>query len=148
MKVILKQDVKGIGKMDEVVNVSPGYARNFLFPRGLAVEADEVQMRELQKRNAVIERKGEKALAEAKVLAERITNAPVTIHAKAGAGSKLYGSITAQDISDAIKAQTKVEVDKRKIHIVEPIKAAGTHTVPVKLHRDVTADLVLEVVTD
>lgn len=148
MRVILKQDIKGIGKADEVINVSPGYARNYLFPRALAVEANETGMSELKKKHDVLEHKGEKALAEAKAIAEKLCAARVIIKAKAGAGSKLYGAITAQDIATAAKSKTGITVDKRKLQITEPIKTAGMHTVPVKLHRDVTCDLKVEVVTE
>jgi large subunit ribosomal protein L9 len=148
MKVILKQDIKGVGKTDEVVNVSPGYARNYLFPRQLAVNADETQVRELKKRHDAVERKGDKAVSEASDVAEKIGQMTFTIHAKAGTGTKLYGSITPHDIADAIKAQAGVEVDKRKIHIPEPIKTAGTHVIPIRLHRDVSSDVTVEVVTE
>lgn len=148
MKVILKKDVKGIGKTDDVVNVSPGYARNFLFPRVLAVEATDAELQELKKRHDAIERKGEKALTEAKELASRLCEKTITIKAKAGAGSKLYGAITAQDIADAAKAASGVDVDKRKINITDAIKTAGMHTVSVRMHRDVLCDLKVEVVTE
>ena len=148
MKVILKQDIKGVGKADDVVNVAPGYARNYLFPRALAVEASEHQLRELKRRHEALERRGEKALADAREIAERLSQTTITIHARAGAGTKLYGSVTPQDIADAVKEQTGIEIDKRRIHVQEPIKSAGTHTVPVRLHRDVGFDLNVEVVTD
>lgn len=148
MKVILRQDIKGVGKMDEVINVSPGYARNFLFPKNLAVEANEQHMKELKKKQDAIAQKGEKAIAEAQQIADKLAEVTIQVHAKAGAGSKLYGSITSQDIADAVKAQTGIDLDKRKIHIIDPIKTAGSHSVPVRLHHDVGFDLKLEVVTD
>lgn len=148
MKVILKQDIKGVGKADDVVNVSPGYARNYLFSRGLAAEANDAAMRERQKRHDVIERKGEKVISDAQQIADKLSETAITIHAKAGAGSKLYGSITSQDIAEAIKEQAGVELDRRKIHIADPIKTAGAHDVPVRLHRDVGFDLKVEVVTE
>lgn len=148
MKVILRQDIKGYGKMDDVVNVSPGYARNYLFPRNLAVEADARNMQELQKRHAVIEKKGEKILAEARGIAEKLAEHSIKIQHKAGTGTKLYGSVTASDIADAVKEQTGVDLDKRKIHIQDPIKTAGIHQIPVRLHRDAGFDLTVEVVTE
>lgn len=148
MKVILKQDIKDVGKTDDVINVASGYARNYLFPRGLAVEANETFMREREKRHDAVERKGEKVKADAQAVADQVAEKTITIPAKAGAGTKLYGSITAQDIADAIKEQAGTEIDKRKIHIPEPIKTAGTHVVPVRLHRDVGFDLNVEVVTE
>lgn len=148
MKVILKQDIKGVGKMDDVVNVTPGYARNFLFPRNLAIEATQQNLLVLKRKQEVIEKKGEMLIAECRAIAEKVSQEKIIIKAKAGAGSKLYGSITSQDIADAVKAQTGVELDKRKIHITDPIKTAGTHSVPVRLHRDVGFDLNVEVVTE
>jgi len=148
MRVILKQEIKGVGKADDVVNVAPGYARNYLFPRRLAVEATDQQMRERQKRHEAIERKGDRAISGAAEISEKLSQIAITIHAKAGAGTKLYGSVTPQDIADAIKEQTGIEIDKRKIHIQEPIKSAGRHAVPIRPHRDVGFDLNVEVVTD
>jgi large subunit ribosomal protein L9 len=148
MKVILRQDIKGVGKMEDVVNVTPGYARNYLFPRNLAVEATEKNLQDLKKKHDAIAKKGEKLVEEYKQVAEKVTQGPVTIHAKGGTGSKLYGSVTSADIAEAVKAQTGVELDKRNIHIQEPIKTAGTHSVPVRLHREVGFDLTVEVVTD
>ena len=148
MKVILKQDVKGVGKMDDVVNVAPGYARNYLFPRNHAVEANTRNMQELNKRHEAIERKGEKVFTEAKGIAEKLSGQSIKIVHKAGTGTKLYGSVTVNDISDAIKEQTGVELDKRKIHIQDPIKTAGIHSVPIRLHRDAGFDITVEVVTE
>ncbi len=148
MKIILKQDIKGVGKADEVINVSAGYARNFLFPKGLAIDADATNLKERQKRHDVIDAKGEKILTAAQEVASKISDKTFKINAKAGAANKLYGSITSQDIADAIKAQAGVDIDKRKIHIVDPIKTAGSHTVPVRLHRDLGVDVTVEVVTE
>ncbi len=147
MRVILRQDIKGIGKQDDIVNVSPGYARNYLFPRNLAFEADKASLAELKRKHDAIEKKGEKVLEEAKAVQEKLVEKTITVQAKGGTGTKLYGSVTAQDIADAIKEQTGVEVDKRKIHIADPIKTSGSHVVPMRLHRDVGFDLTVEVVT-
>ncbi|MEN6522016.1 MAG: 50S ribosomal protein L9 [Armatimonadota bacterium] len=148
MKVILKQDIKAVGKMDDVVNVTPGYARNYLFPRNLAVEATAQNLAVMKRKYDAIEKKGEKLVAECREIAENLKGKKITITARAGAGSKLYGSITSQDIADAVKSQTGVELDKRKIHIADPIKAAGAHNVPIRLHREVGFDLSVEVVTE
>ncbi len=148
MKVILKQDIKGVGKTDEVVNVTPGYARNYLFPRKLAAEATESEMRELARRHHVVEQKGEKLVVEAQDVAAKLAETTITIHGRAGTGTKLYGSITPHDIAEAVKEQAGIELDKRKIHIADPIKSAGSHSVPVRLHRDVGFDLKVEVVTE
>ncbi len=148
MKVILRQDVKGVGKQDDVVNVTPGYARNYLFPRNLAFEATPQHMAELKKRQDAIERKGEKLHLEAQDVSDKLKDKTITIHAKGGTGTKLYGSITPHDIADAVKEQTGIELDKRKIHIQEPIKTSGTHSVPVRLHKDVGFDITIGVVTE
>ena len=145
MKVILTRDVKNIGKIDEVVNVSEGYARNFLFPRKLAAEANAANMAELNKRKKTEELKGEKALQEAKEAGAKIAEAKVTIAGKVGTGSRLYGSITSGDIADALLKQTGIKIDKRKIELDEPIKALGGFDVPIRLHRLVTSRLKVEV---
>ncbi|MEN6371650.1 MAG: 50S ribosomal protein L9 [Armatimonadota bacterium] len=148
MKVILKQDIKAVGKMDDVVNVTPGYARNYLFPRSLAVEATDQNLTALKRKHDAIEKKGEKLVAECREIADNLTGKKITITAKAGAGSKLYGSITSQDIADAVKSQTGMELDKRKINVADPIKTAGTHSIPVRLHKEVGFELSVEVVTE
>ena len=140
MKVILKQDVKGQGKKGELVTVSDGYARNFLFPRGLAVEADSQAMNELRNReeSAAYHKKVEKdaALAAAATLKDKA----LTIHAKAGNGGRLFGSVTTKEVADALEKQVGVKVDKRKISMND-IKAFGTYTAEVKLCTGVTAEI-------
>ncbi len=140
MKVILKQDVKGQGKKGELVTVSDGYARNFLFPRGLAVEADSQAMNELRNReeSAAYHKKVEKdaALAAAATLKDKA----LTIHAKAGNGGRLFGSVTTKEVADALEKQVGVKVDKRKI-TMNDIKAFGTYTAEVKLYTGVTAEI-------
>jgi large subunit ribosomal protein L9 len=105
-------------------------------------------LKQIEQKAQVLKQKADKALAEAQEVGKQIDAASVTIKAKGGAGSKLYGSITPQDIADALKKQHKIEVDKRKINIGDPIKSVGTFTVPIKLHHDVTANLTVEVVTE
>lgn len=140
MKVILKQDVKGQGKKGELVTVSDGYARNFLFPRGLAVEADSQAMNELRNREESVayHKKVEKdaALAAAATLKDKA----LTIHAKAGNGGRLFGSVTTKEVADALENQVGVKVDKRKI-TMNDIKAFGTYTAEVKLYTGVTAEI-------
>lgn len=140
MKVILKQDVKGQGKKGELVTVSDGYARNFLFPRGLAVEADSQAMNELRNREeaAAYHKKVEKDAALAS--AETLKDKALTIHAKAGNGGRLFGSVTTKEVADALEKQVGVKVDKRKITMSD-IKAFGTYTVEVKLYTGVTAEI-------
>jgi large subunit ribosomal protein L9 len=140
MKVILKQDVKGQGKKGELVTVSDGYARNFLFPRGLAVEADAQAMNELRNReeSAAYHKKVEKdaALDAAQTLKDKA----LTIHAKAGSGGRLFGSVTTKEVADALEKQVGVKVDKRKI-TMNDIKAFGTYTAEVKLYTGVSAEI-------
>ena len=146
MKVILSQDIKELGKSGSVVNVAEGYARNFLFPRKLAAPADAGAMKSLQQKKRVLEIKGEHQLAEAKEIAEKLNNLKVIIKAKTGTGTKLYGSVTSQDVADALLRDHHFSIDKRKLHITEPIKSLGTFEVPMKLHHDVSAVIHVEVV--
>lgn len=145
MKVILQKDVTKVGREGEVVTVSDGYARNYLLPRSLAVEAAGGALKSLQLRNALEERKAEKLLASAQAAQAALDGKTVTISAKAGTGERLYGSITAADIADAVKASTGIAVDKRKVQLMDPIKALGTFTVPVKLHKDIAVTLTVQV---
>jgi large subunit ribosomal protein L9 len=146
MKLILTRDVTDLGKSGQLVNVADGYARNFLLPRKLAIEADAGALAALENKRKVLEVKGEKLAAEAQGIAEKIDNLQVTVTGKAGSGTKLYGSVTSQEIAVALMAQHNIKVDKRTIHITDPIKSIGTFEVPIKLHHDVTATIHVEVV--
>jgi len=146
MKLILTRDVQDLGRSGQVVNVADGYARNFLLPRKLAIQADAGALAAIDRKRKVIEIKGEKLAAEAQEVAAKINDLQVTISEKAGSGTKLYGSVTSQEIADALLAQHKVSVDKRKIHIAEPIKSTGVFEVPIRLHHDVSATIKVEVV--
>lgn len=146
MKVILLQDVKGQGKKGDLINTSDGYARNFLFPRKLAKEATESSITELGHQKEAERRRLQQELEDAQALAKVIGEKTVTIHAKAGAGGRLFGSVTGMDIAEGLKSQHKIEVDKRKINAGDGIKAVGTTTVTVKLHPKVTAELKVSVV--
>lgn len=146
MKVILTRDVKDLGKAGKLVNVAEGHARNFLIPRKLAIIADEGAMKTLEKKQQTIQKKNEKLLEEAKQIAEKLASVKVLIKAKAGSGAKLYGSVTTQEIADALSKQHKITVDKRKINLSEPIKSAGIFDVPIKLHHDINTNIKVEVV--
>jgi len=146
MKVILTREIKGVGRPDDVVNVSEGYARNYLFPRKLAVPATDANLAELAKRRKAEELRGEKIKEEAKDLASRLSEVMVTVKHKVGSGTKLYGAVTPADIVEALEKQTGIKLDKRKIEIEEPIKSVGTYEVPVRLHREAVAHLKVEVV--
>jgi large subunit ribosomal protein L9 len=139
MQVILKADVKGQGKKDQVIEVSDGYARNFLFPRGLAVEADKKALNDIKNREASRLHKIEIERAEAVAAAEKISSVLVKIRMGAGADGRLYGSVTAKDISEALERDFKIIVDRRKIVINEPIKAYGNYSLEVKLYPEISA---------
>jgi large subunit ribosomal protein L9 len=144
MKVILREDVKDLGKMGAVVNVSDGYARNFLIPKGVAAVADTKNIRALEHEKRVIEDRARKLMATAQSLADRISSTSVTLRAKAGEEEKLFGSITAMDIAEALKAEG-IGVDKKRILLEEPIKRLGAYTVNIRVATDVTAVLNLRV---
>jgi large subunit ribosomal protein L9 len=147
MKVILLQDIKDSGKQGDVVSVSDGYARNFLFPRKLAVEAAGGELKNLQAKQALESRRSEKLLHQAQAQQTSLLEKTVTLTAKSGAG-KLYGRITSQDIADAISKDLGVKLDKRKVNLANPIKAIGDYEVPLKLHRDVTVPIKVSVVAE
>ena len=146
MKVVLTQDVKDLGKAGQLVNVSEGHARNFLLPRKLARPADVGQMKNLATQKKSVAVKADRDLTDARAVAERLNNTKIVIKAKTGSGTRLYGSVTNQEIADALKAQQHIIVDKRKIVPHEPIKSLGTFEVPIKLHHDVSALIHVEVV--
>ncbi len=147
MEVLLKSDVKGLGKKGEKVSVSEGYARNFLFPRGLAAEMNAQLMSELKNKESSEKFKADEELKAAKAYAEKITGKTVVIKAKGGANGKLFGSITAKEIAVKITSEFGVKVDKRKI-TVDDIKAFGTYNTQVRLHPRVTADFKVQVVEE
>jgi large subunit ribosomal protein L9 len=137
MKVVLLADVKGQGKKNDVINVSDGYARNFLFPRKLAIEADAKVMNEIRGREASIKHKIEVETAEAKALAARLDTILVKITASSGADGRLYGSITSKDIAEHLEKDYGIVVDKRKIQLSDPIRAYGKYDLDVKLYTDI-----------
>jgi len=141
MKVILKQDVKGLGKSGEMHEVSDGYARNFLLPRGLAVEANATNINEMNVKKEAEKMRKDKELAKAKELAERLKDITVVIKAKAGENGKLFGSITSKEIADRLKGDFKIDIDKRKIHLPDALKSLGTTELDVKLYPEVSAKL-------
>ena len=145
MEVLLKSDVKGLGKKGEKVSVSEGYARNFLFPRGLAAEMNAQLMSELKNKQSSEKFKADEELKAAKAFGEKIKGKTVVIKAKGGANGKLFGSVTAKEISTLVSNQFGVKVDKRKIS-VDDIKAFGTYIAEVKLHPQVTVDFKVQVV--
>ena len=141
MKVVLKQDIKGTGKKDELVNVSDGYARNYLIPRGLAIVADSAAMSNIKSKNDAIEHHKAVELEKAQQIAAVINGNTVKIEAKAGSSGKLFGSITAKEIAAALKEQFDVDLDKRKIELDSDIKTFGTYGAKVKIYTGVNADI-------
>ncbi len=146
MKVILLEDVKNLGPRGAVVNVSDGYARNFLIPRRLAVEASPGKMKELAQQKAVEARKKEEAEARARDLAARLDGITVEVKAKVGEGGRLFGAVNSKDIAEALERQHQIAVDKKKILLKEPIKQLGEQTLVVKLHPSVQAQVKVAVV--
>lgn len=147
MKVILLEDVKGQGKQGEVKNVSEGYARNFLFPRKLAIEASGANLQELDDKKEARARKQAQELAHAKEVKAQLESLRVVVQTHAGEGGRLFGAITTKHIGDALHEQG-VKIDRRKIVLSEPIKSLGGHQVEVKLHHEVTATLAVFVEAD
>ncbi|MBP7073398.1 MAG: 50S ribosomal protein L9 [Clostridia bacterium] len=139
MKVVLLQDVKDLGKKEQLVNVSDGYARNYLFPRKLAAEATSGKLKELEeKKNAEMIKKDKEKQA-AKELADKLGKMEVNFKVKAGENGKLFGSITSKDVADALKSQHKTEIDKKKIVLHDAIKALGTYKVEIKVYPEISA---------
>ena len=141
MKVILLSDVKGQGKKNQVVDVSDGYARNFLFPKKLAVAADAKSLNELKNKEASKQHKIETERAEAKRIAEKLGSINLVLEYATGGDKKLYGSVTNKDIADKLKSEYKIDIDKRKIVLSESVKTFGEFTADVKLYTDVSAKI-------
>lgn len=146
MIVILTKDVKGTGKAGEVVKVSDGYARNMLLPKGLAKEATEGNVRNLEKQKAIAAEKLEAQKEVAKKQAEEMSKITVVIKSKGGENGKLFGSITSKDIAEALEKQENIKVDKKKIELPSPIKQTGDTEVTVKLFPEVSATLKVTVI--
>jgi large subunit ribosomal protein L9 len=146
MKVVLLQDVKSQGKKNQIIDVSEGYARNFLFPRKLAIVADAKAVNDVKNKESSDKHRKDVEKAEATVLAEKISSCKVEIKAEAGNEGRFYGAITAKDIAEALKSQCGIEIDKRKIQLDSPIKAFGTYNLDVKVYPDVVGKLSVMVV--
>ncbi|MEN2994427.1 MAG: 50S ribosomal protein L9 [Thermodesulfovibrio sp.] len=147
MRVILKEDVQGLGKAGQIVNVKDGYARNYLLPKGLALVADEKNLKVLEYQKRKIEEEAKKKRQDAESIANRLSSLELKIQAKAGEDQKLFGSITAKDIAEALQKEG-FSVEKKQINILEPIKRLGEYEVEVKLLQNVTARLKVVVVSE
>lgn len=145
MKVILLEDVKALGKKGQIVNINDGYARNFVLPKKLGVEATPKNLNDLKLQNANKEKLAQEALDAAKELAAKLEAGKVVLSIKTGEGGKAFGSVSSKEIATEVKNQMGYEIDKKKIQLKDAIKTLGTHTVPVKLHAKVIAELKVDV---
>lgn len=148
MKVILKQDVKGLGKKEDMIEVKDGYARNFLLPRGLAVEANASNINDMKSKKESERQKRERELAHARELAEKLKKITVVIKSKAGENGKLFGSITNKDIADKLKSDFNIDIDKKKFVLADTIKTLGETQVEVKLYPEVSGTLTVKIVQE
>lgn len=144
MKVILLQDIKGVGKKDQTINASDGYAKNFLMPKGLAVEASAANIKKLEKQKAEAEAKAQAELEAAQKLGKEIESKTINIKVKVGNNGKLFGAVTNKEVSAELKDQFNIEIDKKKI-VVDPIKSTGDAEASIKLHPNVTVKLKISV---
>ena len=141
MKVILLEDVKAVGKKGQIVNVNDGYARNFILPKKLGLEANNKNLNDLKLKKANDEKIAQEQLEEAQELGKKIEAGKVELAIKVGEGGRTFGSVSTKEIAAAVKEQMGYDIDKKKIQLKEAIKTLGTHNVPVKLHTKVTAEL-------
>ena len=145
MEIVLLEDVKALGKKGEIVKVNEGYARNFILPKKLGVEANSKNLNDLKLKKANQEKIAAKQLAEAKELGEKLEKASITLSIKAGDNGKAFGSVSGKEISKAIQGRVKLEIEMKKRVLPEPLMCFGTHEGPVELHKDVTAKLSVKV---
>lgn len=145
MKVILKEDVASLGNEGDIVEVADGYARNYLLPKCLVVEANKSNLKQLEQKKKILERKATERKALAEKEAKKLEDKAVSVLAKVGTGGKLYGSVTSKDIAEAINEQLKVEVERKSVHLEDSIKSLGNFKAVVKLHPEVEVALNIEV---
>ena len=145
MEIILLQDVKALGKKGEKVSVSEGYARNFILPKKLGMEANAKNLNDLKLQKAHEDKLAAEALAKAKELAKELEDKMVVVRIKSGKDGRVFGSVSSKEIAEALKAQHNIDIDKKKMVINDAIKALGNYEVVCKLHKDVTAKLVVKV---
>lgn len=146
MKVILTVDIKGVGKKDQIINANDGYARNYLFPKNLAVPADKGNLTNLQSKKSSEEHRKELEKEAAKQIADKIEKITLKLPVKAGENGKVFGSVTSKEIADNLEKQYSIKVDKKKITLAEPIKVLGTFNIEIKLYDGVIGKLKLNVV--
>jgi large subunit ribosomal protein L9 len=148
MRIILHREVEKLGAPGDVVQVADGYARNYLIPRGLAVPASKGALRQSETLRGVHRRRLDRAMHEAREKAEQLTSSRIRIPARAGAEGRLFGSITASDVADELKRTVGVGIDRRQIHLPEPIRSTGIHEATIHLHPEVNARVTVEVVPE
>jgi large subunit ribosomal protein L9 len=148
VRVVLRDDVENVGRKGDLIEVADGFSRNYLVPRGLAMKATRgvVQQAEAMRRNREVRETRDREAAQA--VADQLAGRRIEVRARAGEGGRLFGSVTAADIVDAVRAQTGVELDRRNTQLAEPLKALGAADVPVKLHTDVEVTLSIDVVSE
>ena len=146
MKVILKEDIKGVGKKDQIINANDGYARNYLFPKNLAIPADKGNMTNLQSKKTSDEHRRELEKQEAQKTAKKIEEITLKLPVKSGDNGKIFGSITSKEIGDNLEKQYKIKVDKKKIDLKEPIKMLGMFNIEIKLYDGVIAKLKVHII--
>ena len=146
MEIVLLEDVKALGKKGQIVKVNDGYARNFILPKKLGIEATSKNLNDLKLQKANADKIAAEQLQAAKDLAADLAEKSITLSIKAGEGGKAFGSVSSKEITKAIQDQLGMEIDKKKLVLPEPLKTFGTHEVPIKLHKDVTAKLAVKVV--
>ena len=145
MKVVLLKDVKNVGKRDDILNVSDGYARNFLFPQKLAVEAKPGTLKEIERKRAAQDAREAEMKAEAQAKAELLKNKVITLQVKCGEKGRLYGSVTSAEVAEALEKQHGIKADKRKIDIGDPIREVGMREISVWLYSGITTKMKLDV---
>ena len=146
MKVILKQDIKGTGKKDDLINVAEGYARNYLFPKGLAVEATAGNLEDLVQKKKSYDKKQERELQQAQELGAKLKKVSLSIPVKTGEGGRLFGSISNRDIAESLEKEKGLKIDKRKIEMEGTIKELGSYAVTIKLHPQVSVKIQVKIV--
>jgi large subunit ribosomal protein L9 len=144
MEVILKESVEKLGEVGDQIKVADGYARNFLLPKGLAIKATKQNIALLQREKALVEQREQKQVQGAQKIANKIRSLSCVMKRQAGEQEKLFGSVTAHDVADFL-IESGIEIDRKKVHLDEPIKTLGVHRVPIKLHPEVTAELKIKV---
>ena len=147
MKVILKQDIKGVGKKNEVINASDGYARNFLFPKNLAVEANAENMQKLNSQNEAKQYRKDVEKEQAQEIAKKLEKITLEIKVQSGENGKIFGSVSSKEISENLEKQYKIIIDKKKIEIKEPIKVLGTRTIEARLFEGVIGKIKLNIIS-